>query len=273
MSQQRDLIEEYLSELRTGLQVAAEQAGLIVAEAEDHLREDAACGLAAGMTEREAQEAAISAFGSISAVVRAHATRAANFIRGRAPAAVLGDLVLAGWKLAGAGLVAVGVSGLVVSLMNIVLGRAFTGQARSGVSFHKADCAHWMALWPGAHTCAGARLLEASSDAVVLRVGAGLIGVALLVAYGAVRYVQRRRRQGPAVVLAGYFPLLAAGVFGAGALGLALTPLTSFAVTQGPGIYLSGAIVAAAGAVWYGLKARTAIRHLIRGRARYADTR
>jgi hypothetical protein len=273
MSQQRDLIEGYLSELRAGLRVTAEQAGLIVAEAEDHLREDAARGLAAGMTEREAQEAAISAFGSISAVVRAHATRAADFIRGRTPAAVLGDLVLAGWKLAGTGLAAVGVSGLVVSLMNIVLGRAFTGQARSGVSFHKADCAHWMALWPGARTCAGAQLLEASSDAVVLRVGAGLIGVALLVAYGAVRYVQRRRRRGPVVVLAGYFPLLAACIFGAGALGLALAQLTSFAVTQGPGIYLSGAIVAAAGSVWYGLRARPAIRHLMRGRARYAGAR
>jgi hypothetical protein len=270
MSQQRDPIDEYLGKLRTSLQAAAEQVAFIVAEAEDHLREGAACGRAAGMTEREAQEAAISAFGSISAVVRAHATRAANFIRGRTPAVILGDLVLAGWKLAGTGLAAVGLSGLVVSLMNIVLGRAFTGQARPGVSFRKADCAHWMALWPGAHTCAGAQMLEASSDAVVLRVGAGLIGVALLVAYGAVRYMQRRRQRGPVVVLAGFFPLLAACVFGAGALGLALAQLTSFAVAQGPGTYLSGAIVAAAGAVWYGLKARPTVRHLMRGRARYA---
>jgi hypothetical protein len=272
MSQQCDPIEEYLSKLRSSLQAAAEQVAFIVAEAEDHLREDAACGLAAGMTEREAQEAAISAFGSISAVVRAHANRAADFIRGRTPAAVLGDLVLAGWKLAGTGLAAIGVSGLVVALMNIVLGRAFTGQARSGVPFHKADCAHWMALWPSAQTCAGAQLLEASSDAVILRVGAGLIGVALLVAYGAVRYVQRRQR-GPVVVLAGYFPLLAACVFGAGALGLGLAQLTRFAVTQGPGMYLSGAIVAAAGAAWYGLKARPTIRHLMRGRERYAGAR
>ena len=75
------------------------------------------------------------------------------------------------------------------------------------------------------------------------------------------------------VVLVGYFPLLAAGVFGAGALGLALAQLTGFAITQGPGTYLSGATVAAAVAVWYGLKARPAIRHLIRGWARYAGAR
>jgi HAAS domain-containing protein len=272
MSQQPDLIGDYLGELRAALQVTAEQAGLIVAEAEDHLREAAARGLAAGMTEREAQEAAISAFGSIGAVVRAHATRAA-FIRGRAPAAVLGDLVLAGWKLAGTGLAAVGVSGLVVLLMNVVLGRGFTGQAPSGVSFHQADCAHWMALWPGARTCAGAQLLESSSDAVVLRVGAGVIGIALLVTYGVLRYAQRRRKRGPVAVLAGYFPLLAACVFGTGALGLALAQLTSFTVTDGPGTYLSGAIVAAGGTVWYGHKARPVIQHLLRGRVRYAGAR
>jgi hypothetical protein len=130
-----------------------------------------------------------------------------------------------------------------------------------------------MSLWPGAHTCAAAHMLEASSDAVVLRAGAGVMGAAVLVAYGVLRYVQRRRGRGPVVVLAGYFPLLAASVFGAGALGLALAPLTGFAITQGAGTYLSGAIVAAAATAWYGRKARPAIRHLMRGWARYADAR
>jgi hypothetical protein len=273
MSCPRDLVEEYLTELRASLQLAPAQAGLVVAEAEDHLRETAACGLAAGMTEHEAQQAAISAFGSVSAVVRAHASRPADFIRGRTPAAILADLVLAGWRLAGTGLVAVGVSGLVVVVMNSVLGRAFTGQAPPGVSFQKADCAYWMHLWPTARTCAAAQMLEASSDAVVLRTAAGLFGVAVLVAYGGVRYLQRRSGRGPVVVLAGYFPLLAGGVFGAGALGLALDQLTGFGVTQGPGTYLSGALVAAAAATWYARKAKPAIRHLIHGWARYARAR
>jgi hypothetical protein len=273
MSGQRDLIGEYLSDLRAGLELAPEEAGLVVAEAEDHLRETAACGLAAGMSEHEAQLAAISAFGPVTAVVRAHASRPAGYIRGRTPAALLGDLVLAGWKLAGIGLIAVGASGLVVLLMNAVLGRSFTGRAPAGVSFPKARCAYWTSLWPGTHTCAAAHVLEASSDAVVLRVGAGTMGAALLVAYGVVRGLQQRRRRGPVVVLAGYFPLLAAGVFGAGALGLALAQLAGFAVTQGPGTYLSGAIVATAAAAWYCRKARPAIRHLIRRWARYADAR
>jgi membrane associated rhomboid family serine protease len=100
-----------------------------------------------------------------------------------------------------------------------------------------------------------------------------MMGAALLVAYGVIRYLQRRRERGPVVVLVGYFPLLAAVVFGVGALGLALAPLTGFAITQGPGTYLSGAIVAAVAAVWYGLKARPAIRYLMRRWARYAGVR
>jgi hypothetical protein len=273
MSAKRDLIAEYLSDLLTSLELAPEQAGLVVAEAEDHLRETAACGLAVGMTEHEAQLAAISAFGSVAAVVRAHASRPGGFLRGRTPAAVLGDLILAGWKLAGTGLIAVGVSGLVVLLMNVAFGRAFTGQAPAAVSFPKASCAYWMSLWPGARTCAAAHMLEASSDAVVLRVGAGVMGAALLAAYGVVRYLQRRRGRGPVVVLAGYFPVLAAGVFGAGALGLVLAQLTGFAIRQGPGTYLSGALVAAAAALWYGRKARPAIRYLMRAWARYVGAR
>ncbi|HEY6481101.1 MAG TPA: hypothetical protein VIZ00_13795 [Streptosporangiaceae bacterium] len=273
MSDPRDLIEEYLSDLRASLKLAPEEAELVVAEAEDHLRETAACGLATGMTGREAQEAAISAFGSVTAVVRAHAARPAGLFKGRTPAAIVGDLILAAWKLTGTGLTAIGVSGLVVLVMNLAFGRAFTGQAPAGVSFQKADCAHWMSLWSGARTCAAAHMLEASSDAVVLRVGAGVIGVAVLAAYGVVRYVQRRRRRGPAVVLAGYFPLLAAGVFGAGALGLALAQLIGFQISQGPGTYLSGAIVAAAAAAWYGRQARPALQQLVREWARYAGAR
>ncbi|MGH3159583.1 MAG: permease prefix domain 1-containing protein, partial [Streptosporangiaceae bacterium] len=137
MSGPRDLIEEYLSDLRASLELAPQEAGLVVAEAEDHLRETAACGLATGMTEHEAQQAAISAFGSIAAVVRAHASRPAGFMRGRTPAAILGDLVLAAWKLAGTGLIAIGVSGLVVLVMNLAFGRALTGQAPAGVSFQE----------------------------------------------------------------------------------------------------------------------------------------
>jgi hypothetical protein len=268
-----NLIEEYLAALRASLWVAPEQAELIVAEAEDHLRETAAAGLAAGMTEREAQEAAISAFGSVRAVVRAHESSPGHLLRGRTPAAVLGDLFLSAWKLAGLGLLAVGASGLLVAVMNVAFGRSFTGQAPAGVSFPKAACEYWLAAWPAAHTCAAAHMMEASSDGVILRVFAGVLGAAVIEGYAIVRYLQRRRGRGPAVLLAGYFPILAAGVFGAGALALSLSQLTGFAVTGGPGAFLSGALVAAAMAAGYGLRARSAVRHLVRGWVRQVRSR
>jgi hypothetical protein len=100
-----DLITEYLDQLRAGLRVAPGEAELIVAEAEDHLRETAAAAMAIGMTEREAQEAAISSFGPVRAVARAHEAR------GRA-AALAGDAAAAAWKLVSLLLAVSGVSGL-----------------------------------------------------------------------------------------------------------------------------------------------------------------
>lgn len=268
-----DLIDAYLADLRRSLRAAPGETAFIVAEAKDHLLQTTAAGLAAGLTGREAEEAAISAFGSVRAVVRAHESTPGNLVRGRTPAAVLGDLVLSAWKLAGIGLIAVGVSGLVVWLMNRTLGPSFTGQAPAGVTFPKAHCAYWMALWPGTHTCAAAHTLEASSDAVVLRIVAGIAGIALLEAYVIARYLLRRRRRGPAVPLAGYFPALATCVFGAGALALAVSQFTGFLITQGPGTFLSGAIVAALVAAGYGVRARPAFRHLMREWARYVSAR
>ena len=83
-----DLIGRYLAELRAGLRVPAAESELILAEAEDHLRETVAAGREAGMAEREAQQAATSSFGPVRAVVGAHHAR-----RGRLAAA--GPLTLA----------------------------------------------------------------------------------------------------------------------------------------------------------------------------------
>ena len=97
-----DLIGGYLAELRAGLWVPAAEAELIVAEAEDHLRETAAVGLEIGMTELEAHQAAISSFGPVRAVIRAHRRRTIT----------AGDAVLAAWKLIGLLGATVGAGGL-----------------------------------------------------------------------------------------------------------------------------------------------------------------
>jgi hypothetical protein len=97
-----DLIAGYLAELRAGLWVPAAEAELIVAEAEDHLRETAAVGLEIGMSELEAHQAAISSFGPVRAVIRAHRRRTLT----------AGDAVMAAWKLIGLLGATVGAGGL-----------------------------------------------------------------------------------------------------------------------------------------------------------------
>jgi hypothetical protein len=97
-----DLIDRYLAELRAGLWVPAAEAELIVAEAEDHLRETAAAAMEIGMTELEAHQAAISSFGPVRAVIRAHRRRTLT----------AGDAVMAAWKLTGLLAAVVGAGGL-----------------------------------------------------------------------------------------------------------------------------------------------------------------
>jgi HAAS domain-containing protein len=245
-----DPIGEYLAQLRAKLRTADTDA--ILAEAEDHLRESAAAGLAVGMSEREAQEAAISSFGTVRAVVRAHHIR-----KGR----VATDLIMTAWKLAWTGMFAVAASGVVALAMNALLGRSFVGAAPAGTRFAAAQCQHWMLNWPGAHTCAQAAMLESSSDAVSLRVlGGGVAGLVLLAGYLVARQVYRRRAV--PVLPRGFFPLAAIAVFGFGAatLGVATVAGDPFGVQSGPGFCLSGSLAALAVAAGYAIRARRLAR-------------
>ena len=97
-----DLISGYLAGLCAGLRVRAAEAELILAEAEDHLRETAAAGREAGMTELEAQQSAIASFGPVRAVARAHRRRPLT----------AGAAAMAGWKLAGLLSATVGAGGI-----------------------------------------------------------------------------------------------------------------------------------------------------------------
>jgi hypothetical protein len=250
-----DLIDGYLAELGASLRrLPPERTTEILAEAEDHLRESVAAGVAIGMTEREAQEAAISAFGSVRAVARAHNFR---------PRQVAADLVLAGLRLGWTGMFAVAASGFVALAMNHLVGRSFVGgtPAPAG-TYTAAQCAHWLSNWPGAGTCGQAAVLEASSDAVSLRVIAGGLGGLLLLGCYLLAVVYGRHRAPVPVLPSRLFPLAAAAAFTAGALALVVCTFTGgpFGAPAGPGVFLSGAIVAATAAVAFAARARHILR-------------
>ncbi len=136
-----DLVEEYLDQLYARLRCAPARA-----PAGSWPRPRITCarrsrtGLAAGLTQAEAQEQAVSSFGSVRAVVRAHDAR----LRRLPTVAVLRDVVMAAWRLGAIGLVAVGASGLIAWVMNAAFGRPFVGGTPGATRYSAADCQHWL---------------------------------------------------------------------------------------------------------------------------------
>jgi len=194
-----DLIAGYLHQMRAGLRMPTAEAELILAEAEDHLRETAAAGRAIGMTERGAQQAAISTFGPVRAVVRAHHAR-----RGRLAAAA--EAGLAAWKLAAILLLTSGVTGLAIDTILRIWPPIVTVTPGS-----QTPC------WPCLPTQAAVIV-----NPVWLAWSVAAVGGAILLA-GCGLTLRVRRRRGRGMLLGGFFPMVAAGFFGA--IALALTTL------------------------------------------------
>ena len=213
-------MKDYLDQLRGRLPTRPAETSRILAEAEDHLCESVAAGLRAGLTEVEAQEAAISAFGSVRAVVRAHRTG-----RARA-AAVLSGCALTSSKLAGLFLLAFSVSSLVLyadvkmTLQNMqdVAGGPLTGP-------------------------------------VPPLLAVGIAGLLLLVGGHLARRFRRRGARPAAVREARYFPLVAVSFFGIGTAVLVLLKVSGSTYIDGSSILASLAL-----AVGYAVRMRWTLR-------------
>jgi hypothetical protein len=91
MTEDRDLIQRYLDQLRLSLRIP--EVGRILVEAEDHLRAATAAKIAEGLTQQRAQEAAIAGFGPVHAIVYAHQTRHGKAV------AMLADLAISAWRV------------------------------------------------------------------------------------------------------------------------------------------------------------------------------
>jgi hypothetical protein len=243
-----DLIQQYLTRLRASL--PAREADQILAEAEDHLRETVRAALAAGLTEGEAQDAAISAFGSVTAVVRAH--RARHFRSG----ALAGDLATAALKLSSLILLAVGLSGVLDLMLEFTVGGNFV--AGVATSLTPAQCAQVRLEYPyAARNCAQASVLGGGSGHLTACLLAGLSGLLLLECYAGLRRLQRHRDRSASQVLpAGFFPAAAVSVFGLLAAGLLCRTGVIAADGDGPGGLLMGAVVAMAVTVFYARRLR-----------------
>jgi hypothetical protein len=228
----RDLIGQYLNQLRMGLRGVPGEAEAILAEAEDHLRETAAAGVSIGMTEREAQEAAISSFGPVGAVTHAHMVR---LTRG---AAALASAAMAAWKLASLLLLVAGIGAMaarVLSGTRVYPAVRGTSQITRHLAFNPVSGVWRETVKPvGSHgTHPAGFAIEWTRQPIVGWHTAVLLAVAgavLLAGYG---FTRRRRPHEP---LARLFPAVAASVFGA--IGLVLLVVTlRTRIGLGIGIY------------------------------------
>jgi hypothetical protein len=245
----RDPIGEYLDQLRAGLRTGLraglctgpQEAELILAEAEDHLRETAAAGLAIGMTEREAQEAAISIFGPVRAVARAHHAR-------RGWLAAAGEAGLAAWKLTSILLLASGVTGLAMAAINTIWPPVVL-LPNNGV------------CWPCLPAQDFVPVVLGVSDSLWLAWAVATAGGAILLA-GCGLTLRLRQRRGRGMLLGGLFPMVAAGFFSG--ITLALTTLSASA----PGWPATGLAAAClALAVGYAIRMASMLRRQRRDQA------
>ena len=246
-------IDDYLDDLLLNLRLPPRDTRRLLAETEDHLQEAAAFLRAQGMTPAEAEHEAVRRFGPTVEVASA-----AGAARRPSGMALLVQGALACLTLAGVGLTAVGISGALAALTNVIAGPHLVGALPR--TYPASTCAYYLAAHPGTATCAQAAMWENSQDAVALRLLAGLFGVAVLF----VAWAWRRASNGDRTTSALRDGVAAA--FAAVAFGVAAAILVGTAVdlavqhgSGGTGFYFTGGITAVVGAA---LSAHWSYRHL-----------
>jgi hypothetical protein len=235
-----DAIDDYLDELASRLSSDGPRLRRLLWESECHLRESAEALRAKGLPGEEAARQAVARFGGADEVAQSMRPDAR---------ALIGDLVRAGWLLAGCGLVAVGVSGGIAWLLRVTAGARFLAGDAFGVTYTPGRCAEYLEYFPDAGGCAAAAALHHSDEVVSYRLAAGVLGVLVLLAYRWFR--TPRGTPGFRVIPRFVVPLVAATVFTLAAaallvdsLGLAVGQLGHGEPAAGIGDPLSAGLVA-----------------------------
>ncbi|HTY72039.1 MAG TPA: permease prefix domain 1-containing protein [Actinomycetes bacterium] len=244
-------LEAYLDQLfaQAGA-LPPREARHLLAEAEEHLRDETERGVAAGLERTAAERAAVDRFGPVHEVVGAEARRQG------VPLRVLVREVFATALLLGAvGALAVGASGVIALVIGLIGGNGALAAVRPDQVLAPADCARWLALSPHATSCRAAAIEDWAGEVVTYRIAMGLLGAVALALFWALRRRPDGRRRW-ALLPGSVVDTIAMCLFGAaGVWTLALG--VDALVTQGgsgAGQWLSAAPVALAAATVYGLR-------------------
>ncbi len=246
-----DPIEAYLDGMFAGLRSAPPRdARRLLTETEAHLRDAAAEEVRRGSPPIEAETLAVARFGPSPQVVRE------ELHRHHAPWPVMVQAIVASaWFLGAIGAIAVGVSGVVAAGLRTLGGAAFIADTRPTGTLSASDCARWLSLYPGAHSCHQAAVADWAVETVYYRLALGALGVLALAAFVVVK--RRWTRTGgwttlPTTVV----DTIAVTAFGAGGVWLAGLGVDAVLVASGHGAgqWLSAAPVALAAAAAFGVR-------------------
>ena len=155
-------------------------------------------------------------------------------------------------RLVIAGLIAIGVSGVVAGVTGSAFGRSFVAGDPPGLTYTAARCADYFEYSPGATTCEEAATWHHYGEIVQYRLGAGLLGVLVLAAYV---FARRKIRTEANILPAGFEATIGTAMYGAAAFFLLATSVNGAVLheTAGIGAALSGGMVAALMAAAYGI--------------------
>jgi hypothetical protein len=162
-------------------------------------------------------------------------------------------------RLAGIGLIAIGVSGMLAFGFGLVAGRAFVAGDPPGITHSAQSCREFLEDAPHARTCAEAAAKHHFADLIWDRIGAGALGGLLLAVAIALR--SRRRRESRVRVpdaLVAAIATVTSCVVGVWLVdrGLDLTLRNS---ESGGGGYLSAGLVALVLGVWFAIETIRAV--------------
>jgi hypothetical protein len=222
----------------------------LLAEAETHLHEDTARGVASGMSQAEAETAAVRRFGPARDLV------AADRRRVRTPVAVLArQLVGTAVLLGSVGALTVGASGVLAAGIRWLGGARILAGPALDRALAPTDCARWMALHPAAADCRAAATADWANEVVFYRIVIGVLGALALLLLILAR---RRSNTGTGMRLlpspvANTIALTLFGLAGIWTLGMGLDAV-AVSAGDGSGQWLSAAPVALLAAGYYGAR-------------------
>ncbi len=211
-----------------------------VTESEDHLRETQRAAMANGTSDVAAARLAVERFGTVNDV-------AGRFRRSgtRRHDVTFGAVVRSLWLMGGIGLIAIGVSGVVASVLGAVWGRSFVSADLPGVTYTPQRCAQYAELAPGHATCEQAAIAHHFGEVVQYRIAAGVLGLMMLLAYSAWIFALSRRGRSTSLIPTTWFEAAGTALFGAAAGALLLLSVGQELTgpAAGTGQYLSAGIV------------------------------